>query len=148
MESKNSDEHELSAHDAHLDVTAEEVKIDVQAAVLFAEQKLDPVFQEFSSYQLYVIANADPEHLAGLEGFVVSTIALYRVSQHLRAFPYRGTRALVVFLTAVAVAAAVWVFPQAGSSLWLKALVWLIYAGGALWLTVKPMIAKAPSPAS
>ena len=67
MESKNSDEHEPSAHDAHLDVTAEEVKIDVQAAVLFAEQKLDPVFQEFSSYQLYVIANADPEHLAGLD---------------------------------------------------------------------------------
>ncbi len=43
---------------------------------------------------------------ATLTGFTLSTVTLYAVSQRLRPFPYRGARALAVFLGALALAAA------------------------------------------
>ena len=73
---------------------------------------------------------------ATMIGFVFSTISLYLVSQRLWPIPYRGIRSLIVFGVAVAFASVPWTVGGVTEAVWVKALLWIGYAGFAVWWTV------------
>jgi O-antigen/teichoic acid export membrane protein len=74
---------------------------------------------------------------ATLCGFAFSTISLYRVSQRLRPFPYRGLGALAVFAVALALAAAGWAAPVGGAGWLVKGAVWVGFVAVAGWLALR-----------
>jgi O-antigen/teichoic acid export membrane protein len=84
---------------------------------------------------------------ATLCGFASSTVSLYCVSQRLRPFPYLGLRALLVFLAGIALAVLGWRAGAGGALVWVKGLVWLAFAGFAVWFAATVRVAPGAASA-
>jgi O-antigen/teichoic acid export membrane protein len=78
---------------------------------------------------------------ATLCGFAFSTVSLYRVSQRLRPFPYRGLRSLAVFAAALLLAVGGWWLPVGGAGWFVKGALWVGFVAGAAWLAARSRVA-------